>query len=225
MVERGEVAMTEATPPFFINEDDEPLFLVDRRFEFPISRPPQDFDFNLGVDDPAPFPRGPWLYEDDVTYELDWSLSNASDQGVEAAIVVDGINEFHEYTPGPEDFHQHEELHAIPAGGRAFGTIRDVEMREIAVDLATVVNGAPNSNLIVFERNHSQSDDRSQMFIPAVLPGLVGLRVGILSGEAADLVLEISVRATDFGGRIAERGDNTWELPAPQAFVPIVPEL
>jgi len=223
VVEQGTVEMTSETPPTYVLEDDEELFLVDERFEFPISRPPADHDFNRGIDDPAPFPRGPWVYEDDVAYELDWVLENRSKRVVEAALVVDGISEFYEYQPGPEDLHQIEKLQYIPAGGSIEGTLRELELSEVAIDLATVVNGAPNSNQVVFELNNSRTDARTGMFVPDIVPGLVGVRIGILTHRADDIVLTFSVRATDLGDRIPRRGEGRWELPTPMDFIPVVP--
>lgn len=229
VVEESVLEMTEDAEPFFVDEDDNAFFRVQRRLSFPITPPPGDYDFNMGRD-PAPFPRAPWVSEGDVSYQLDWAIENRTRPRdaagrIEVVLYVDGINEFHIYEPTPpEDFHQYERRLTLAAGERASGTIRELALSEVAIDLATVVNGAPNSNLVVFPASNSRTDDRVQQYIPDLLPGLVGLRVGLLTTEAVPVELTVSVRATDHGDRIPKRGDAAWDLPDPAPFVPVVPE-
>jgi hypothetical protein len=97
-------------------------------------------------------------------------------------------------------------------------------MDEIATDLATVVNGAPNSNLVVQFQSQSTRDPRVHRYIPDVIPALVAFRMGLQTGEAAPLELRVSVRVQDHGARVAARGEEAWELPTPADFVPVVPE-
>ena len=104
--------------------------------------------------------------------------------------------------------------------------MREAELEEVAVDLATVVNGAPNANQIVHPENHSENDARSQMYIPAVIPALVGVRAGLgMNGQSAgNVVLELTIRVRDEADKIVEE-DEAWELPTPALFVPPAIEL
>jgi hypothetical protein len=172
----------------------------------------------------------PWIERDDVELKLDYVIANLEDRDVNLGIQINGINEFHEYAPGPEDFHQWERRFALGPKQRVRGTISELEMDEIAIDLATVVNPGgpdaelfPNSNLIVQSQSQSGRDPRVKAYVPKVVPGLVGVRAGITSGEAANVVLEITVRGEDFGDRLPERGEPRWELPEPMLFTPLVP--
>jgi hypothetical protein len=223
-IENQAVALTAGTAPAAMNEDDDPIFIVTRDFELPITPPPAGQLARLTANAQGrelPFPRLPWVELHDLELQLDYALANQSDGDVVAMVIINGRNEFNVYTPGPEDFNQWERRFALGPRERVTGTITELELDELAVDLATVVNGAPNSNQVVHFQSQSGRDDRIQQYIPAVVPGLVGLTAGIQAGEAADVVLEISVRVQDHGGRAAERGKRRWDpLPEPTAFIP-----
>lgn len=223
-IENQSVALTADTAPAFVTDDDEEIFIVTRAFELPITAPKSSEMSKLMRSQPAPFPRAPWVDHDDLELQLDYTLANQGDDTVLAGIILDGQNEFHLYTPGPEDFHQWERRFMLGPKERVHGTVTELEMDEIAIDLATVVNGAPNSNQVVHFQSQSGRDPRSRAFIPKRIPGLVGFSAGIMTTQAADVVLEISVRVQDHGDRLAKRGERFWTLPEPEAFVPVVIE-
>jgi len=226
-------AITEATAAFFEGED-ESFFLVEQRVELTLE-PPTDSEMNdLSAEAPAPFPRMPWAEQGDYAIEIDWALVNLDDQEHRVLIAFNGINEFHEYVPGIQegeeeivpDLSQWERTIELGPLERRSGTVREAELEEVAVDLATVVNGAPNANQIVHRDNHSASDARSQMYIPEVIPALVGVRasLGMSGASAGNIVLELTVRVRDESDKIVAFEDS-WELPAPTPFMPPVVEL
>jgi len=226
-VENEAVALTADTEPAFINDDDDEIFIVTRDFELQVTPPAAARLAQLtggaqGKD--LPFPRLPWVALHDLELQLDYTLANQGDTAVTASIMLNGRNEFHLYTPGPEDFSQYEQRFLLEPKQRVHGTVTELEMDEIAIDLATVVNGAPNSNEVVQFTSQSGNDTRNRQYVPKVIPGLVGLSAGIMTNAAADVVLEISVRVQDHGGRAAARGQKRWQLPDPTPFVPVVPE-
>ena len=224
-IENEAVALTEDTAPAFVTEDDEQIFIVTRDFELPITRP-SNADLNKltrqaeGRD--LPYARMPWVEAGDIELQLEYTLANQGDEELTAALILNGRNEFHLYTPGPEDFNQWERRFALKGKQRVQGVVTEREMEEIAIDLATVANGAPVSNLVVHFQSQSGRDDRVTPYLPKVVPGLVGLSAGIMTSEAANVVLEISLRAQDHGGRLAERSERRWELPEAEPFVPVV---
>jgi hypothetical protein len=226
-IENQAVALTADAAPAAMDDDDNPIFIVTRDFQLPIT-PPKDRQLAELTRDAQgknlPFPRLPWVERKDMELQLDYTLANQSSQPVLASVIINGRNEFNVYTPGPEDFNQWERRFQLAPKQRVHGTVTELEMDEIAIDLATVVNGAPNSNQVVQFQSQSGRDARVQPYIPAVIPGLVGLTAGIQTGVAADVVLEISVRVQDHGSRVAARGQQRWELPDPTPFVPVVPE-
>lgn len=243
-VERDHVEMSPDTAPAFVDDDDNAIFIVEDVFRLQL-RGPSDSSVQkltqaaqgMGL----PFPRLPWVENEDLDIRVDYALENRSAESVTAVVFVDGINEFFEYTPGPEDFHQYERRLLVEAGQRVEGTITELELSEVAIDLATVVNGALNMALVeangvlntalaVQFQSQSGRDPRVQPYIPSVIPGLVALNMGIQSGglgggeTAPDLRLTLSVRVQDHGDRVAARGESRWDVPAPTAFVPVAPE-
>ena len=226
-------AITQDTPAFFVGEDAS-FFLVEQRIELTIERPTDAEMTDLGARAPVPFPRRPWVEKGDYAIEIDWALVNLDDQEHQVLVRFNGINEFHEYVPGVQegeeeiipDYSQWERSVALAPFERRSGTVREAELEEVAVDLATVVNGAPNANQIVHPENHSASDPRSQQYIPEVIPALVGVRAGLaMAGErAGNVVIELTVRVRDEADKIAEP-DEAWDLPTPAPFAPPVVEL
>lgn len=227
-IENQAVALTADTAPAAVNADDDPIFIVARDFELPITPPPARELQRLASAAQGgmlPFPRLPWVELHDLELQLDYALANQSEDDVVAMVFVNGRSEFHSYAPGPEDFNQWERRFALGPRARVTGTITELELDEVAVDLATVVNGAPNSNQVVHFQSQSGRDDRIDQFIPPVVPGLIGFSAGIQAGQAADVVLEISVRVQDHGARAAARGKRRWEpLPEPTPFTPVAVE-
>jgi len=222
------VLLTADAQPAYVTEDDDPVYRVDRAFELRISKPSEATLTRLASaaqGKALPFPRLPWVALHDLELQLDYALSNESAESLVATITLNGVNEFHYYAPGPENFHQWESRVALAPGQRIHGTVTELELDELALDLATVVNGAPNSNLVVEERSQASLDTRVKPFIPSAIPGLVALRAGLETGVAVPLTLEISLRVQDHGERAAKRGEARWELPVAQPFVPVVPDL
>lgn len=226
-VENEAVALTADAEPAFINEDDEEIFIVSRDLTLQITPPPaarlaQLASLAQGKE--LPFPRLPWVALHDLELQLDYTLANQGDEPVTATVLLNGRNEFHAYTPGPEDFSQWERRFLLEPKQRVHGTVTELELDEMAIDLATVVNGAPNSNEVVHFSSQSGRDTRNRAFVPSVVPGLVGLSTGIMTNAAADVVLEVTIRVQDHGDRAAPRGKARWELPEPTPFVPVAPE-
>jgi hypothetical protein len=118
---------------------------------------------------------------------------------------------------------QWERRYTIKAKERLVRTVREEEFDEVAVDLATVVNGAPNSDEVVYFENKSGSDPRSMKYIPEVIPGLTTLRLGLRSTETATILLEVSVRVRDVGDKLASDGEPHMQLD-PEQFESVVPE-
>lgn len=228
------------TPAYFASEDGD-LYLVEQQIIPDFRQPTQDELNELGNigDLQIPYGQLPWLRRGDIELQIDWTVSNISpmDSGpVEVAVVVNGINEFHTYNPGVQvvddelvvDFSQWERLFELGPGERRSGTIREEELDEVAVDLATVVNGAPNSHQIVYFTNQAGIDPRSTMYIPDVVPALVGVRLGIRAeagaGEAPpQILMEATLRVRDVRG-VLYHGDTPepWVPPAPALFAPVV---
>jgi len=241
-------AMDETVPPLAVGRRTA-LFMVESRIELPL-REPSAAEMNAltrGAGDVTiPWTRLPWAQEHDYEIQIDYVISNLEDHVVTTAFTVNGFNEFEEYvpssSPGAEgatlpDFSGYERTLVLQPFERHAGTVREEQMDEIAVDLATMVNGAPNTNEVLHPDNQSQHDPRSRMYIPEVIPALTGFRVGLRAesevseGDIGEpptvsppprLVAEVSVLIRDEAGRIVSQS-NAWVLPVPTVFYPVVP--
>ena len=230
-----QIALTETTPAAFAAEDAE-LFVVEERIELDVAAPNDVMleDLRVAAEgfEELPFPRLPWVDREDLGIQVDFVLYNLDDEEHQVAVIVNGFNEFDEYQPGVTviddeavvDFAQWERLYELEPEQRIARTLREEDFDEIAVDLATVVNGAPNSNQIVFYENKSSSDPRAEPYIPEVVPGLVGFRLGMRATAAANVLLEATVRVRDHGERLAEDGGEILQA-MPEPFTPVAPEL
>ena len=230
-----QIALTETTPAAF-TADEAQLFVVEERIPLDVIAPGdvalEDLRVAAEQFEGLPVPRLPWVDREDLGIQVDFVLSNLDDEEREIAVIVNGFNEFDEYEPGVTviddepvvDYAQWERLYELQPQQRLLRTLRDEDFDEVAVDLATVVNGAPNSNEVVFFENKSGSDPRAEPYIPAVIPGLCGFRLGLRATAAANVLLEATVRVRDRGERLIEDGDEVFEA-MPEPFTPVAPEL
>jgi hypothetical protein len=229
-----QVALTASTAPA-IQGKRGALYIVETHAQLPIRQPTSAelADLRDGAKQfkMLPFPRLPWVERGELELQVDFTLSNLDDQPHDAAVIINGANEFHEYVPGvsiTEDsvlplHSQWERSYTVPAKSRITATVREEELDEAAVDLATVVNGAPNSDEVVYFENKSSSDPRSMKYIPPVIPGLTGLRLGVRTTESMTVLLEATLRARDVGGKLAGPGDKQMKL-MPMLFDSVTPE-
>jgi len=230
-------AMDESVPPIMSSMMDGDIYWIEQRINLPIVEPTADEMAALNMI-PAgmtlPWPRMPWVQRGDLDLEVDVTVSslqtpdpsdpNATDR---VTLTVNGINEFDEYVPGIETtregflihFSQWERAFDIKRGERRTFTIRQEEISEVATDLATVVNGAPNPNEIVYFANQSDHDPRALPYIPPVIPGLVGMRVGLMTFGQVRLVAETSIRVHDNASKRAEDGTTPWAIPMQRQFI------
>lgn len=230
-------AITDETPPFVVVEESA-LFIAEQRVLLPLREPTGAELGELGSGaEGLPWARRPWVTRGDYEIEIDWVAINLEDEAVEVAITINGINEFQEYFPGfavdeeeviPE-FAQWERAIVLEPLERQFGTVREEQLDEVAVDLATVVNGVTNANAIVHPDSNSAIDPRAVPFVPTTIPALAGIRAGLrVTGEEGgtppNVVLELTVRVRDEANKIVAL-DSAWMMPDPAPFMPssIVP--
>ncbi len=225
-------AMTETTAPFAVT-DEAALYIVEERIEFPIRRPTgeQLADLTaLAATDPLlmTFGRAPWVTREDYRLEIDYVLINLDDAPHRVTVVANAINEFHEYSPGVviddqdifAEFAGYERLVELAPFGRLTGTIRQEEVDEMAADLASVVQpGVTNPNTFMHPDSQSDRDPRAIPYVPSIVPGLVGVKMGMRVEEPADIVCELTIRVRDDEDRIVDEVD-AWQMPAPVVFEP-----
>lgn len=225
-------ALTADTPAAFEGDEGEAFFVVEERIALPIA-PPTDAELaELGATAPPPFPRMPWVVRGDYQIEIDYVLINLDDARRDVTVTLNGFNEFHEYMPGFQavdeelvaDFAGWERAIRLEPFERRLGTIREEEIDEVTVDLATVVNGVSNPNLVMHP-DTPQTDPRTAPFVPEVVPALTGVRVGLRAAAAVNVLIELTVRVRDENHKIV-KASRAWELPAPMVVTPadLVPE-
>ena len=229
-----QVAITGETMAALASEDAE-IFVIEQRVELPIREPTAttlaDLQTAAGKFEGLPFPRMPWIARDDLAVSIDFALYNLDDDAHDVAVIVNGFNEFDEYVPGIQviddevvvDFSQWERLYKLEPKQRLHRTIREEELDEAAVDLATVVNGAPNSNQVVYFENLSDRDERSREFIPDVVPGLAGFRIGLRTSARGNVLLEATVKVREASDRLADDDEDVLMID-PEPFTPVAAE-
>jgi hypothetical protein len=228
-----QVALTDDTTPALEVEEEAALFIVETRAELPVRQPTSaELAALSGAGERAqPFPRLPWVERDDIPIQVDFTLTNLDDRPHNIDVIINGANEFFEYVPRViMDEEQAIPLHSqwerrydLKPKQRLAATVREEELDEMAVDLATVVNGAPNSDEVVYFENNSASDARSKPYIPKVIPGLIALRLGLRASAAANVLLEVSVRVRDVANKLAEDDEPQFEV-TPQLFETVLPD-
>jgi hypothetical protein len=232
---RYRVELTADAAPTFMGARGGAIYIVEERVDLPVRAPSEsslaDLTQAAGGFPGLPFSRLPWVERGALPIEVDFVLENQDDSPRNITVIVNGWNEFHEYQPGvvvideepTPDYAQWEWSYKLGPRKRVTRTIREESFDEMAVDLATVVNGAPNSNQVVFFENKSSTDTRNQAYIPAVIPGLIGFRIGLRATAASPATLDASVRIRDTDDRLANSGDATIDV-SPAIFTPVTPE-
>lgn len=229
-----QLALLETSAPLATYRESA-LFKVERAVIIPMSGPQSEEDWSsLWTDNEGlPWERRPWLERHDYELEIDWTLTNLDDVEHTLTLYVNGRNEFDHYLPqyGRDlaglvpDTNQFERTLALAPLGELAGTIREDQLDEVAVDLASVVNGASDPAYLM--THASALDPDSAALVPPIVPGLTMLYVGLqvlrpLGSEldpdlaGANVVLEFSVRVRDRAGRLVAED---------QAFLPNVREV
>jgi hypothetical protein len=230
-----QVALNADTMAAIETEEGGSLYIVETLAELPILRPSSaelaDRVSGVHAYDHLPFPRLPWVERGELEIQIDFTLSNLDDAKHDVDVTFNGANEFDEYVPGVQiveeaaiPLHaQWERRYTVAGKSRISDTVREEDLDEAAVDLATVVNGAPNSDEVVYFENKSTTDERSKKYIPAIIPGLVAVRMGLRADQAAPLMLEASVRVRDVGDKLASGDDPQMRLEF-KPFSPVFPD-
>ena len=256
-----QVGMTKDVAPVF-DDGETKLYEVKSALQFPIIAPDQASRNALAKQDVQPYGQQPWITTDDVKVQLTWTLSNLDDDPHNVEILVDPWNEFGRYYPGMRLVNAQEQkfepnlsgidqLYVLDGQGagdssRRHGTFTFDDMKEMAVDFATVQNlmivmppppngmqpsgmGMDNSLPIYVNhafnvQNHSWSDVLDAPYIPTVIAGLTGIDFGFRVSEQVKvgIALEISIEIVDLGkDRVQHEGGNRPLLDPPNMVVTV----
>ncbi len=222
------MAFAPDTAPFFMG-DEESLYLIETPIEVPIRVPTAAEEGALA--------GAPWVRRGDYEIEVTFTVTNLDTESARfVGVTLNGINPSFEYVPGftvdedevIPDFSQWERTYVLEPGESRSITVREEEVDEIAVDLASATSSPECeviANHIVYFANQAGIEARSTACIPATIPGLVGLRLGLRSvgSEPPPIAIEASARVRDVHDRVAATGQDEWVPPMPAPFTPPPP--
>jgi hypothetical protein len=202
---------------------------------------------------PVPYGRMPWLHASDVELQVSWTLTNLDPDSHAVEILIDPWNEFARYWPGMavtslerQQFLPNlsgiDTMLALPGtssgkASRRFGTFTFHDMRELAIDLATVMNIIENGpapdpedadqdprvllvNHAFAVENRSYDDPLIAAYIPGVIAGLIGFDLGLRTYAPANLAIEIVVELLDRdSGKVLDRHSDGERMPVPSRYI------
>ena len=236
-------------PPIY-DDGEMQIFEVKKGTAFPILAPTDVTRGELNQIDVEPYGRRPWVTTDDIDVQVTWTLSNLDDEEHVVELLVDPWNEFGRYYPGMQLTNADDEeympnfsgidkryiLGAKSAGqaSRVHGTYTYADLKEVATDLATVMDLLKNPPMLEGDpentedptvtytnhafhwQNRSYNDLLVKQWVPAVIAGLTGLDVGFRTYEPANVALEVAIEVIDKNGkRVRKEGEEDKELLRP----------
>lgn len=246
-LEPARVAMNGSVAPIY-DDGELTIYEVKAPFQLPIIAPSDDTRRDLQRQGTEPYGAEPWVYNDQVEVQISWVISNLDAETHNVELVVDPWNEFGRYWPGVTVIDE-EEGEALPnlsgydrlmeipgtsepGEARVHGVITFANMRELAIDFATVINiiqnpppeeddgsyGAATLVNHAFDiHNSSENDPLVRSYIPEVIAGLTGFDFGLRSFEPVNVALEIVVEVVDTGDeRVLEEGSKKTPLEMPE---------
>jgi hypothetical protein len=219
-----QVGITAEDAPIY-DDGEVTIYESKRGVPFPLLAPTNDQRRALGPTVP-PYPSFPWVEVDDLKVQVSWIVSNLDPETHIVSVLIDPWNEFGKYWPGlslvdAEDgeylpnLSGYERLIELPgteagARSRVSGTATYDDMREMAFDLATVmqlIETPPttgeefgDADLLAIHANHAfhgqNRAGRSPLvdpYQPMIIAGLTGIDIGLRTSEPANVALEVVV--------------------------------
>jgi len=213
------LAMTDKLAPAY-DDGETTIYQVQAPVQLPVRKPTADESKQLGKSEP--YPRAPFLLGSDVRIEIRFTLSNLDDKQHAVELLIDPWNEFVRYRPKVEvisdeetqpDFSGFDKFFLLPPKSRVQGALTPDDTQELEIDLATVegiaakppadpqanVNGLFNHVFNVQNRSNAK-DPLIAPYLPKIVPGLTGFDLGLRTGEAANVAVEVIVDVQDLNG-------------------------
>jgi hypothetical protein len=242
-----QLGMTSDMDPVF-DDGEEQTFEVKLPVGFPMVQPTEAQLNSLSAVENIPnyLSHYPWINSGDVDIQITWTLSNLDAETHNVWLLIDPWNEFGRYWPG---FQEGEEGEMIPNFSgiqfyfevpgtesgretRRHGTLTFEDMRELAIDFATVMNllanppasDDPDYDPTATYANHAfHPDNRSYKdqlisnsgYLPTLVPGLTGIDLGLRTHERANVAVEIGIEIVDKGNqKVLDKDLTPWPEPA-----------
>jgi len=230
----NEVAMTDTTPPYY-DVGETTLYEVQTPVTMPMRAPTDGELKQLGQ---APTylqtfgaTTAPWIKADDVQTTIRFTITNLDDTKHAFELLIDPWNPYVKYKPGVEMVSDEETLpdlsgfdryYILDKKERIVGTLVPDDTRELAIDLATVMNiqsmdpANPDGNGLF---NHTfnlqnRSSDNDLLIKPYVVaaqdvPAMIGFDLGLRSLEPMNVAVEVTVDVQDIAGKRVMPADGT----------------
>jgi hypothetical protein len=245
-----QVGMTKDVAPIY-DDGEMQIYEVKKGTSFPILAPSQMTRGELNDIDMEPYGRRPWVTTDDIDVQVTWTISNLDEEEHVVELLVDPWNEFGRYFPGLQltdadneeympNFSGIDKRYIVSGKGhgaasRAHGTFTYADLREMATDLATVMDLIKNppviegsdpedmedptvtyTNHAFHWQNRSFDDLLIKQWIPPTVAGLTGLDLGFRTEQPATIAIEVAIEVVDKNGkRVRKEGDEDKPLLPP----------
>jgi hypothetical protein len=231
----NEVAMTDTTAPYY-SVGDTIIYEVQTPVTIPMRAPNQTEQAALG---PAPAylasfgaASAPWIKVDDVQITIRWTLTNLDDTKHSFELLVDPWNQQVKYKPQIEVINDEETMpdlsgfdrfYLLDPKQRMVGTLVPDDTRELAIDLATVMNiqatdpnnmdgnGLFNHTFNIQNRSTDTNDLLITKYIvqPQDVQAMIGFDLGLRSYEPMNIAVEVTVDVQDIAGKRVMPSDGT----------------
>jgi len=229
------VAMTDTTPPYY-QAGQTTIYEVQVPVQMPMRAPDSTEASRLG---PAPSylaafgaTTAPWIKVDDVQTTIRFTLTNLDDAKHSFELLIDPWNPYVKYKPGIQivnadttepDLSGYDRFYILDKKQRLVGTIVPDDTRELAMDLATVMNisvldpGDPDGNGLfnhtfnIQNRSNDPNDLLIAKYIPQStdVPAMTGFDLGLRSSEPMNIAVEVTVDVQDIVGKKVMPADGT----------------
>ncbi len=250
ITEPSAVGMTDKMAPTY-DDGQSQLYWVTTPVKLPMRMPTGEEAAALKT--MAPYPKEPFIKADDVRVEIRFTISNLDDKRHAVELLIDPWNEFVYYLPQVQvsdemsqpDLSGYDKYFILEPKGRVQGVITTDDVRELAYDLGTAMNLAllpppdpqnPASNTNGLFNHAMNLQNRSTApspliakYIPAVAPALTGFDLGLRSGSAMNVAVEVQVdvqdQSTTGKSKVVAPGetDPTYQKPGTALSPPKVP--
>jgi hypothetical protein len=216
------VGMTNTTPPYY-SDGQITLYQVQVPVTLPMRMPDAQETAALG---PAPAylagfgaATAPWIRVDDVQTTVRFTITNLDDQKHAVELLLDAWNPYVKYVPQIQivsddvtlpDLSSYDRYYVLEPKTRYVGTLNADDTREMAIDLATVMNmqindtADPNLNAMFnhtfnLQNRSTGNDPLIAPWIPPPqdIPALIGFDLGLRSMEQMNVAVEVTVDVQD----------------------------
>lgn len=229
----AQVAMNQDVAPIY-DDGELQIYEVKAQVSFPIRAPDEATMDSLEDRDVPPYPRAPWVTNEDVRVQVTWTLSNLDDDQHVVEVLIDPWNEFGRYWPGlqvtdadNQEFMPNlsgiDRYYIVPGKGagsdsRLHGTFTFDEMNEMAIDFATVMalienpptvpGGGEFEDATVVYANHAFEGQNRSYNDPLIKPYIPPVIPGLTGIDFGLRTFEPATLALEIAVEVVDQGNG-----------------